>query len=916
MDRSHCTYETDLFHKKVFTQVTSFSIISLSLGYLAFLFLLAYFIDKRVKRGKSILISPWVYSLSLGVYCTAWTYYGSVGKAVADGISFLTIYLGPILIMPLFWIIVRKMIRICRIQRITTLADFISARYGKSVLLSVMVSILAIIGIIPYISIQLKAISVSVGTLVEKNPLPQNPGLLSVFSDSTFYLTLLLAFFVILFAFRTPDTTEKHEGMIGAIAFESLVKLFAFLAVGLYITYFVFDGFSDVFTSVSQNQLMKFSSIDESGLEWTLLLLLSMSAILLLPRQFQVTISENSNEDHLKHAAWVFPAYLLLINLFVIPIALGGQIHLGNSIDPDSYVLAMPMYFGQEGLAIFTFLGGFSAATSMIIVSTTALSIMVSNNILVPLTLKKYHIREVINNFPLLTRRISVFGILLLAYLYYHFISQQYSLVSIGLISFAAIIQFLPAVLGALYWKEANRTGAIAGLTAGFTLWFFTLVVPTLVEVNFLSDRILTHGLFDLHYLNPHSLFGMELSPVAHGTFWALLFNTFFYLAGSIFGDQLAKERNMAELYADIYQLSDDHDDRILWKGSLVMQDLKELTQSLMGEERTDQAIRFFKSQYGNPVSKEGKVTPRFVNYIERLLSGVVGSTSSRLLISSVAREEEIELTDVLKILKESSEVSRLNKELQLKSFQLENRTEELEKANLRLKNLDLEKDEFISTVTHELRTPLTSIKAFVEILRDNHDISQEEQTRFLDTIINETDRMTRLINQVLDLEKLDSGAIKIDRTDIDLSHVLQESVESIFHLINQKQITLRTEGMDNKICIPGDRDRLKQVFINILSNAVKFSPEKQGEIVLSVYQSGRKIDIKCRDNGKGIESEDISRIFDKFYQVRDQARKKPKGSGLGLSISKRIIELHGGEISVISKINEGAEFLISLPEK
>lgn len=882
----------------------------LSLGYLLLLFFLAYKIDQRVKKGKTILSNPWVYSLSLGVYCTAWTYYGSVGKAVNDGISFLTIYLGPVLVMPLFWIIVRKMIRICQVQRISTLADFISARYGKSVLLSVMVSILAVLGIIPYISIQLKAISASFNHLVSEDLLIYDSGFRSIFTDSAFYLTLILAFFVILFAFRTPDTTEKHEGMIGAIAFESIIKLIAFLAVGVYITFFAFDGFGDLFGRVPEVLLTKFRTIEDSGVEWMMLLMLSMSAILLLPRQFQVTITENTNENHLKHAAWVFPTYLLLINLFVIPIALAGQVHLGSEVDPDAYVLAMPLAFGNEGLAVLTFLGGFSAATSMIIVSTAALSIMVSNNILVPLTLKKYHLREIFRNFPLISRRISVLVILLLSYLYYHFISQKYSLVSIGLVSFAAIIQFLPSVIGALYWKEANRIGTLLGLISGFLIWFYTLVIPTIVEVGIMGDSIMNEGILGM---KPENLLGLDMNPIAHGTFWSLFFNGVLFVGGSILFKQEPKERNLAELYVDIFH-SENHDDKILWRGSLVYKDLKEICIDLLGPKRTQDTISFYIDKYGDPLNQKNEVSPRFVNYMERIMSGVVGSASARLLISSVSREEDIELTDVLKILKESSEVTRLNQELKLKSFELENRTGELERANERLRHLDVEKDEFISTVTHEMRTPLTSIKALVEILHDNDDISVEEKKQFLNTVISETDRMTRLINQVLDLEKLDSGAVQIEKKPVDLMGLLNVSIDTVMQLIKRKNIELLVKGKEGQAIISGDEDRLKQVFINVLSNAIKFTPESSGKIEISIFRGEAQISLSFIDNGKGIAREDIDRIFDKFYQVRDQVRKKPAGSGLGLSITKKIIELHGGEISVESQINRGSEFKIKLP--
>lgn len=891
-------------------------LIILILGYLGILFVIAFFFDRQASKGKSIIKNPWIYALSLPVYCTAWTYYGSVGKASKDGLEFLTIYLGPVLMMPLWWIIVRKIIRICQVQRMSTLADFIAARYNKSVFLSVLVSLIAIAGIIPYISIQLKAIVTSFDILVYNAHLTyaQVPGAL-FWNDSAFYLTIILAVFVILFAFRTIDTTDKHQGMIGAIAFESVVKLIAFLVVGAYVTFGIFDGFGDVFVRSGQEALATFGSIQSSGLEWFFMIMLSMSAIVLLPRQFQVGVAENYSENHIKKAAWVFPLYLLLINLFVIPIALGGNLLLDPSVDPDSYVLALPLAFSQETLAVITFLGGFSAATGMIIVSTLSLSMMVSNNIVVPLTLKQLENRMINHRFPLQTRRTAVVVLLMLAYLYFKFVSDTFSIVSIGLISFAAIFQFAPVVLGALFWKDANRTGAIIGLTVGFSIWVFTLIIPTLVQIGLISDQIMD-GVFGISLLKPYALFGVQLSPIVHGAFWSILFNTLGFVLGSLMSTQSAKERNMAELFVDIFDHSATADEKVIWKGELIYQDLVSTMNNLLGPQRTEEGIRFFQRHYGNPVDDEKVVNPRFVNYAERMLSGVVGAASARVLIASLSKEEEIDLRDVVKILKETSEISHLNKELKIKSYELQYRTEELSAANERLKNLDAEKDDFISTVTHEMRTPLTSIKAFVEIIHDNEDLPDEQRRDFLNTTIQEINRMTRLINQVLDLEKLESGESRIEKEEIRLNTILEASIQAVRQLASDKSIQLNFSCNNQEVILMGDEDRLRLVITNLLSNAIKSIEHDSGMIhVICEVKSGQ-VFVTISDNGKGILQENIDHIFEKFFQARDQTRRKPKGTGLGLSISKKIIELHGGSISVQSEVGKGSQFTFELPIK
>lgn len=895
--------------------MSAWKTILIVLAYLAILFLIAHLIDKNARNGKHFIKYKWIYALSIPVYCTGWTFYGSVGKAVNDGWEFLTIYIGPLLTMPLWWIIVRKMIRICEVQRISTLPDLIASRYGKSLSISVLSSMLIIIGIIPYISIQLKSIKSSFEILTESSNHSLDLGAFFL-NDSAFYLTLILALFIIFFVFRSIETTDKHFGMMGAIAIDSIIKLVAFLAVGLYVTYGLFNGFADLFKQADPAMVAKFGSISsDNSFEWLFLLLLSMSAIILLPRQFQVTIAENVKEDDLKTSIWIFPLYLFLINIFVVPIALGGQLTLPSSIDPDSYVLALPLMGGLDGLAVLTFIGGFSAATGMIIVSGISLSLIASNNLIMPLILKNFENKPVYSSVPIRTRRLAVLGILILAYLYYKFIADRFSLVSIGLISFAAMIQFAPCTIGALFWKDANKQGALLGLSAGFIIWGFTLVLPTLVEVGLFSQSILENGFLGIQWLKPESLFGSQLSAVAHGTFWSLFINTLLFFGGSLLTNQSAKERNMAEIFIDIYKNSALSETKVVWKGKLIHQDLISLSENLLGKQRTREAIAHYESTY-EPISSSDVVDSRFVNFTERLLSGAVGTASARILISSIAQEEEIEIGDVIKLLKETEEIAKLNTKLKAKSSELTRRTQELEAANERLKNIDIEKDDFISTVTHELRTPLTSIKAFVEIVQDNPDL--EERDQFLGTINEEIDRMTRLINQVLDMEKLESGAVTLQKEKIVPFEIIEDSIVSMRHLIKSKKINLIQDfnpSLKDHFII-GDRDRLKQVFVNLISNAVKYSNEEEAQITIKGELEEEIFGISISDNGKGIKEENLNHIFEKFFQARDQTTKKPKGSGLGLSITKKIVELHNGTIEAISTWEEGSTFTVKLPLK
>ena len=895
----------------------SWVVILTSLVYLGLLFLIAFLVDRQVIHRGPLKGYRWIYALTLPVYCTAWTYYGSVGKAVEDGWAFLTIYLGPIITIPLWWIIIRKMIRICELQRISTLADFIVSRFEKSLTISVLATVFMVIGIIPYISIQLKSIVSAFSILTTGNLEPTDVNASMFLLDSAFYLSILLALFIIVFVFRSIETVEKHEGMMTAIAVDSVVKLIAFLGVGVFVTFVVFDGFGNIFSHLEGEELKVYTQFSEfNGAEWPFMLLLSMSAIILLPRQFQVTVAENREEKDLKTAAWVFPLYLFLINIFVVPIAIGGKVLLPAGIDPDGYVIALPLALESEGLALLTFIGGFSAATGMIIVSTIALSMMLSNNVVVPLILRRLDSPGTYSSFPLKTRRLAVFIILLMAYLYYRFVASAFPLVSIGLISFAAMIQFLPAVLGALFWKEVNKESVIWGLTAGFVVWAFTLVVPTVVKVGLLPQELLTQGLFGFSWLRPESIFGISLNPIANGTFWSLFFNLTFFVAGILFKDQSLSEQQMADLYVDIYKHSSLKEERVPWKGNLVYHDLQRVSTKLLGIAKANEAFDRYTAVNGDPLMDGNIVDSRYVTYTERMLSGVVGSASARMVIKSLAKEEEIELNEVVNILKETSETARLNTELESKSKELRERTHELEKANDRLENLDKEKDEFISIVTHELRTPLTSIKAFVEILQDGTDIDPPERENFLGIINDEIDRMTRLINQVLDMEKLESGMTKLTLEDVQVSQVLHKALTGFDHLVAAKGIEVHEHfpGDFESCQVLGDADRLTQVFVNLIGNAIKYADKEKPLIEVSVRVSGRYLEIEIRDNGKGIKAENIPHLFEKFFQAKEQTRKKTKGTGLGLAITKKILDLHEGSIEVKSTWEKETIFTIALP--
>lgn len=900
-------------------------ILFLSFIYLALLFVIAYLSENRASLNKkSLTNNPYFYSLSLAVYCTAWTYYGSVGAASKSGIEFIAIYIGPTIFAPLWWLVLRKIIRISKVQRISNIADFISARYGKNTSIGGLVTFFCAIGIIPYISLQIKAIAITAGMMVSDLTFNFQEIKTPILNDIAFYITIILAVFVILFGTSQVESSEKHEGLVTAVVFESIVKLIAFLAVGVFIVYFVFDGFTDLFS-----QALAFEGIREifephnfNYPKWMVMIFLSMGAIILLPRQFQMAVIENTQEEHIKKAMWLFPLYLLLINVFVLPIALGGMVVFNDaSINADNFVLAIPKYFGNDFIAILVFLGGLSAASSMVIVSTISLSIMISNNLVVPSLLNfglfKDYLSKNSGNFLLGLRHINILIILILAFVYYKWITKDIGLVSIGLISFAAVSQFIPATILGIFWKGGSKKAAQISITIGFILWFYTLVIPTIVNAGFLPQELLSQGLFGQDWLRPQALFGLEgFDPLVHAVFWSLGLNFFSFILVSLYTDQTSIERNQAEIFVDIFKYSTIIESSVVWKGKAQVKDLKQLLYGFLGKRKVDLLFKSFISKNKISINEKEEADSRLVNYSEKLLAGVIGVSSSRVLISSVVKEEEIRMSDVFGILKESQELIKLNNQLSKKSEELRKASNELKVAYQKLRELDERKDEFISTVTHEMRTPLTVIRSFTEILNDQDDLEDEEKEEFLNTIIKEIDRMERLISQVLDIERIQSGKIKLNESSFDLNEVIKNAVSSMEMIMKSKEIQVITELQDFNKTLIADKDKILQILLNLLSNAVKFGVPEGGEIKITSYYFDGAFKFKVADNGRGIDPDVQKLIFDPFFQAKNQTSKKPKGSGLGLAICKSLVQLHKGEISLESEIGKGTRFTIEIPAR
>ncbi len=898
-------------------------VLAVSFAYLLLLFAVAYWGDRRAELGRSVIGNAWVYALSMAVYCTAWTYFGSVGRAANSGVWFLPIYLGPMLAMILAWMVVRKMIRIAKSYRITSIADFIASRYGKSPLLAGLVTLITVVGIVPYIALQLKAISSGYALLTTPLGSPVSADRLW-WHDGTFYMALALAGFTMVFGARHLDSTERHEGMVAAIAFESVVKLVAFLAVGLFVSFSLFASPADIFDRAWEDpelrRLLQFGQGQPFAYaQWFGLILLAMLSVIFLPRQFQVMVVENVDERHLRRAVWVFPLYLFLINLFVLPIALGGLLHFGaGAMDPETFVLSLPLSQGLWALTLFAFVGGLSAATGMVIVEAIAVSTMVCNDLVMPLLLRmrRFGARASgdLTGLLLGIRRLAILGILLLGYLYFHLAGEAYALVSIGLISFAAVAQFAPALLGGMYWKGGTQRGALAGLLLGFALWAYTLMLPSLAKSGWLDAGFLEHGLLGWSLLKPEALLGLSgLDNLTHSLFWSMLGNIGAYVTVSLWRSPTASETSQALLFVDVFNRTASSRP-VFWQGKAQVSALLPLAGRFLG---ADQAKRLF-ADYARRVGVQGveqiPADARLVQFVETQLAGAIGSASARVMVASVVEEEALDLDDVMRILDEASQLRAYSHALEEKSHSLERATAELREANDKLKSLDRLKDDFMSSVTHELRTPLTSIRALSELMRDDPDMASAQRQQFLDIIVSETERLSRLVNQVLDMAKIEAGHAEWHTDDIDMQELLEQAAGTMAETFRERGVELLLDLHDPKRAVRADADRITQVVLNLLSNAAKYAPRGSGRVEMRLSHDAGGVQVEVQDNGPGIGADQHGMVFEKFRQVSGDDHYRPGGTGLGLPISRQIVNHFGGDMWLKSTPGEGACFGFSLP--
>ena len=888
----------------------------LALLYIALLFAIAAWGDRAARAGRKIG-GPWTYALSLAVYCSAWTFFGSVGQAASHGLAFIPFYLGAMLAMFLSPFVLQKVLRIAKAYGITSIADFLAARYGKRSRLGAVITLGALIGLMPYLAVQMKSIATAIDVLVED---AAGVGIPTIANDTALYVAIGLGLFSILFGTRQADATQRHPGLMLAVAVESFVKLNLFLAVGIFVVWGVYGGPSDLLANVSAaglDKVLTYQYTGMTGMEWLLMTLASGLAFMFLPRQFQVAVIENQHSSHLARASWVMPAYLLLIVLFMLPIALAGL--LEGLPRHDLTVLALPLNNGAFGVAVGAFLGGMSAAISMVVVETLALSTMVSNDLILPILVKMkwrgLNGESDLGQVVVLIRRLAIVVIIAFAYLFFRMVGGDYPLTFLGIVSLVAAAQFGPPILLGLFWREANWKGALCGFCLGFAMWFYTLLLPTFVTTGLIDQSFIDEGPFGITLLRPHAFLGLNgLYPPGNAIFWSLLLNVLGVMVVSLLSHSSGLDRSQAELFVDVWSRADA---TRMWRGEVRIRDLRNLLRRFVGVDRAAALVAADARRLGTHSHHDGFADARLVQTAERQLARVVGAASARALIGAMVKGEFIDARTVTQMLDESSQIIRSSRELERKSAELELATRELRNANERLRELDRLKDEFIATVSHELRTPLTSVRAFAEIVRDNADLTPEERDTFLSVVTRETERLSRLINDILDLSKIESGTMDWRIGAVSLEDTVNESVDALRPLVDEHKIhlTLDLGGGDRQV--RADPDRLEQVIINLIGNAVKFVRPGRGRIEVSVGETPAGIVLTVEDDGPGVPPAKRDAIFEKFTQLGDGMTEKPDGSGLGLSISRQIIEAFGGTLRVEDSKLGGAAFIATLrPER
>ena len=1011
-------------------------IFSSAIAYLLLLFAVASYGDRRSRLyGVPAGGRPIVYALSLAVYCTSWTYFGGVGLAADRGLEFTGIYIGPILAFTVGMPIIRRIIELAKAEKLTSGADFIAARYGKNPLVGMLVTLICLIGTIPYIALQLKAVSSSVTAMVDPTHYGIGTGNL-YFLDLPLIVALSLACFAVIFGTRHTDATEHQDGLILAIAMESVVKLVAFWTLGFVVIFVLYDGPTALWEAArSSTMVMEALSYETPGLRWVLLITLSAFAIVMLPRQFHVTVVENRTARELRFAGILLPAYLIAINIFVLPAAIAGLLTFGGTGNADLYVLSLPLTYELPVVTLITFLGGFSAATAMVIVASVALAIMLSNDIVLPVFLRQKLLarsgdRSDFAGLLLQIRRTSIFVILLLGYAYYRTADNTTGLASIGLLSFTAIAQIAPSLFGGLLWRRANARGAIAGLTTGLFVWSYLLFLPSFggddnahLTSAVLSFLVPGTGLFE----------GQQADPFVNATILSLLLNSIAFVMGSLSRNPRPVERIQAGIFVKRHSRSQFATRG--WKTSVSVGDLKAAITRYLGEERMRRSFRSYEQTTGRNLSDDDPADMAFIHFSEQLLGSAIGSSSARLVLSLILQKAEDTSADTAWLLDQASEALQYNQDMLqtalsqmdqgiavldsdnclsiwnrrfrelldlpenagqvgfplteivniliargdiepgqqdqvVRDFQrLDNpfrlslrggrriievrcnampdkgvvatftditsqmaadqalkqanetleqrvseRTAELTRVNRELAEARAAADEanigktrFFAAAGHDILQPLNAARLYSSSLVER--IGDSENSVLVRNIDSALESVEIILGAVLDISRLDTGAMKPRFTSVPLQSLLERIETDFTPMAREKNLKLVI--MPTSLSVRSDPNLLRRLIQNLVSNAIKYTPS--GRVLVGARRQGKEVVIQVMDSGIGIPASKFRTVFKEFARL-DEGIKTASGLGLGLSIVDRIARVLNHPVKLSSTPGKGTTFKVHMP--
>jgi PAS domain S-box-containing protein len=1003
---------------------------ALSIAYLALLFAVAFFGERKSVYPAQAALRPYIYSLALGVYCTTWTFFGAVGTAVRSGWAYLPIYLGPVLVFILATPFLHRLISIVRSHNITSIADLVSSRFGKSPALAALITVIALTAAVPYLALQYKAVGTSIDVLTGSDGTHPD-----WYADTALWVALMMALFAILFGTRRLDVTEHHEGVMLAIAFESVVKLLAFAAVAAFALLKI-DGLS-----LSDTRLGEFDTLFSAN--FAVSMILGAAAIFCLPRQFHMGVVECANPADLRKARWIFPAYLAIFTVCVVPVVIAGLgSGLGEVSNPDSFVLTLPLASGATGLALLAFLGGLSAATAMVIVASIALATMITNDLVMPALWRSRWLAisesADIGKVVLRIRRTAILLLALLAYGYHRNIPESVSLASIGLLAFAAVAQFAPAILAGLYWRGATRSGVASGLAAGFAVWLYALFLPNLASGGAVGKALIESGPWGLSWLRPGALFGIEfMTPQATGAVVALACNVAVMVMVSRFAGLSLKERMAAKSFVSgaLPVIATGG------AGGARVGDLLAVMERILGAEYANAALRDYCAEKKRDIPRASAPADRgLLQYMERELAGAIGSSSARLMFSHALRGRGMAAEDVADLLDETAQELRFSRQLlqatmenvsqgiavadsdarivawnrrylemldypedmvfvgrpiadlirwntergefsdddadqqitkrlahmragtsytmrrnrrngrvyemhgqsmpgggyvttytditefkrneqalletkqtleqrvSERTWELQSALEAQRRAKRAAEEANLTKTRFVAAASHDLLQPLNAARLFASALEER--LTDPELRQLAGRIDTSMRAAEEVLDDMLDIARLESGAMRAELTDFAVEELLQELSVQFGPLAKRRGLQLR---FAKSTCfVRSDRVLLRRVLQNLISNALRYT--EQGSVLIGCRRRQGYSYVQVWDTGPGISEDNQRAIFGEFQRLDRSSHWEEHGLGLGLSICDRIARLLDLRLDLRSRVGYGSVFSVRVP--